>query len=213
MLNGKFAVFALSCIIFLSTASAHVEHAEPAVDKGSFWYRVFLWHDWLHPVFFILLIYSCYYFRFFSGRKISGEPTACFGACSHCYQEENWLKKNHRWIFWITLILLFIHMGEIMPSLSGFIGYSGFNFWILAIEAAYLILALLYLMTCYHFRYFVERLTKRKLVSYRIYNGLTALNNKYHGTFLWLTLSAVAIRFALVVLDTGSVLQGIPGAF
>ena len=201
----------LFCLVFLMSASAHVEHAEAV--EGSFWYQVFIAHDWLHPVFFILLIYTCYYFRFFSGRKIGGEPRACIGECSHCYHGENVLKRNHRWIFWMTFFLLFIHIGEAIPAIVDFRDYSGLDFWILATESAYLIFAFFYLITCYHFRYCVEMLAKRKVISYKLYNELTNMNNKYHGIFLWSTLLMVVLRFLLVIVDTGSVVKAIPGMF
>lgn len=191
--------------------AAHVAHAEPGVAPESIWYQIFLLHDWIHPIFFLLLIYSCYYFRFFLGRML-GEPKTCMGNCSGCYKSEGWLKQYHRYFFWITLFLTFIHIGEIAPSIGIFPTLSKMDLWITISEGAYLSFALLYLGTCYHFRYFVERAAKKRFVSYRVYNGLTAIN-RHHDKFFWLTITAVIIRFILVAVDTGSLLQAIPGTF
>jgi len=199
-------------LLSLPLVAAHVAHAEPSVEGTSFWYRVFEAHDYLHPVFFILMIVSCYYFRFFWGRNISGEPRSCEGACKGCYSGEGWLKQQHRYFFWGTFLLAFIHIGELVPSFRVFSMLPLIEVWILVFEASYLGFAFLYLFTCYHFRYVIERAAHRRWLSYRIYNKLTAFN-RHHNIFFWLTILAVAVRFTLVAVDTGSILQAIPGTF
>lgn len=208
----KLLVIALSLLFIVQFVVAHAEHAEPSVKESSILYQIFLLHDWIHPIFFILLIYSCYYFRFFSGRNISKEPKVCLGECGNCYKSEGRLKQYHRYFFWGTLLLLFIHVGEVLPSLNNIYKLSGLDLWVLLSETAYLGFAFLYLGTCYHFRYFIDRLANKKIVSYRFYNKLTSLN-RYHNLFFWITITIVAVRFILVVIDTGSIIKAIPGTF
>lgn len=209
----SFLLLTLFLIMSISLVSAHVEHAAPGVEETSILYQIFLFHDWIHPLFFILMVYSCYYFRFFSGRNISHKPRYCLGKdCSGCDKGEGLLKQYHRYFFWGTLVLTFIHLGEIFPSLINFPIFLSSDFWILISETTYLVLALLYLGTCYHFRYFVERLARKKIVSYNFYNGLTSLN-RHHNVFFWLTITVALIRFILVAIDTGSIIEAIPGTF
>lgn len=209
----SFLLLALLLIMGISLVSAHVEHAAPAVEETSILYQIFLLHDWIHPIFFILMVYSCYYFRFFFGRNISHEPRYCLGNdCSGCYKAEGPLKQYHRYFFWGTLLLTFIHLGEIFPSISNFPVFLSSDYWILISETTYLGLAFLFLGTCYHFRYFAERLAKKKIISYKLYNGLTSLN-RHHNLFFWLTITAALTRFILVAIDTGSIIEAIPGTF
>jgi hypothetical protein len=205
-----FMVF-LVFLFIIQFISAHVEHAEIKEEAGIL-YQIFLFHDWVHPVFFILLVYSCYYFRFFYGRNISREPKACLGNCSEHYKSEGWLKQHHRYFFWGTLILSFIHVGELMPSIMGIFNLSGLDLLVLISESSYLAFAFLYLGTCYHFRYFVERLAHKGYINYQLYNKLTELN-RHHNLFFWITILFVAVRFTLVAIDTGSIVDAIPGTF
>ena len=207
-----FLLISLFFIVSLQFVGGHVEHAEPSVQTSSVWYQIFIWHDWLHPLFYLFLIYSCYFYRFFSGRKFKHEPKKCLGDCSKCYKPEGWLHQYHRYFLWGTLLLAFIHVGEIMPSLTRALTYTGYDLWILVSESSYLAVSFLYLGTCYHVRYVVERMAKKKWVSYKFYNGLTSLN-RHHHIFFWLTIGFVAIRFILVAIETGSILQAIPGTF
>ena len=199
-------------LLSLSIVLAHAEHAEPVVDKSSILYKIFLLHDWIHPVLFILMIYSCYYFRFFSARRINNEPKTCTGDCSNCYKEEGFLKKYHRYFFWGTFILLFVHIGEVIPSINNISSIDGIEFWILMSETSYLVAALFYLGTCYHFRYFAERLANKKLISYKLYNKLTSLN-RHHNIFFWITISMVMLRFILMLIYTKSLIKTFPGTF
>lgn len=211
-MKKRLVLLFLALSIGMYLVSAHVEHAEAGAEEGSFWYQIFVLHDWIHPVFFLLLIYSCYYFRFFSGRKIAHQPKTCLVECQQCYSQEGWLKQHHRFFFWGTFLLSFVHAGELLPSLKEVTNFSGVDLWVLGSETVYLAFAFLYLITCYHFRYCVERGAKKHWISYKVYNGLTALN-RYHNVFFWLTLIAVAIRFTLVAIATGSILEAIPGTF
>ena len=58
MLLKGFVVLLL--LINFPTVQAHVAHAEPAVEAGSIWHQIFLLHDWIHPLFFILMIFSIF---------------------------------------------------------------------------------------------------------------------------------------------------------
>ena len=125
--------YSLLLVMFISVVivAAHVEHAEPGIEKGGFWYQIFIIHDWIHPIFFLLMVYSCYYVRIFSSRKILHQPKACLADCSSCYKQEGWLKQHHRYFFWGTLLLSFIHLGEVIPSLKEISSLYGFDFWVL----------------------------------------------------------------------------------
>ncbi len=208
--RGVFFIFIL--VVCMQIVAAHAEHAKPSIEKTSVWYQVFLIHDWIHPIFFLLMVYSCYYVRFFSGRRISRQPSKCLADCSDCYKPEGWLKQRHRYFFWGTFILTFIHIGEIGPSLSTITKSSGLDLWITISEGVYLVSAILYLVTCYHFRYFIERLAHKRWISYSVYNRLTSLN-QYHNAFFWSTIIPALMRFVLVAVDTNSILKAIPGTF
>lgn len=212
----KEMVFIISLILLIlfnfKFVEAHIEHAGPDLEETSFWYKIFQVHDYIHPIFFILLIYSCYYFRIFSSKNIDHEPKTCMGQCSKCYKSEGKLKQYHRHFFWITLFLAFVHTGEILSSIKNFSMLYGLDRWILVSETTYLGFAFLYLGTCYHFRYFVERMANKRILGYKFYNRLTSLN-RHHDLFFWLTIISVLIRFILVAIETGSLLKAIPGTF
>lgn len=214
-MKGREVILLSIILILLFNAKpiqSHAEHAEPEVEKSSLWYKMFLLHDWIHPIFFLLMIYSCYYFRIFSSIRISKEPKKCLGDCTGCYKPEGKLKQYHRYFFWITLVLTFVHLGEIMPSLNNFNSFLGIDFWVLISETTYLGFAFLYLGTCYHFRYFIERIANKNIVGYKFYNALAKLN-RYHDIFFWLVITSVIIRFILVVINTNSIIKAIPGTF
>lgn len=46
--------------------------------------------------------------------------------------------------------------------------------------------------------------------SWKIYNVVTRIN-RHHDAFLWMTLFFAALRFTLVLIQTGSLIQAIPG--
>lgn len=205
------SLFAL-LLVMVSFVNAHAEHADPRVEKKSVWYQIFLIHDWLHPFTFLLLIYSCYSVRFFSSRHILKEPQRCGGSCSRCFTSENIVKQYHRYFFWITFFLLFVHVGELVPSLLDISSFKGFDAIILFSETGYAGFAFLYLGTCYHFRYALERLAYRGIITYNFYNKVTDLN-RYHGTFFWFTISSVAVRFTTMLITTQSFIKAFPGTF
>lgn len=205
------SLFAL-LLVMISFANAHAEHAAQQVGQKSVWYQIFLIHDWLHPLAFLLLIYSCYSVRFFSSRHILKEPQRCLGSCSQCFTPENTIKQYHCYFFWITFFLLFVHVGELVPSLLDIFSFKGFDATILFSETAYVGFAFLYLGTCYHFRYALERLAHRGTITYSLYNKVTDMN-RHHGTFFWLTIFSVAVRFTTMLITTQSFLKAFPGTF
>ncbi|MBI4448936.1 hypothetical protein HY641_02840 [Candidatus Woesearchaeota archaeon] len=213
--------FVACCIPVITLATAvlaHVEHFEEVSALRGFWWYVFLWHDWLHPFFFLFMILTCYSMRFFAGREVFHEPRDCVFAnqgCGKCYRGEHPMSKFHRFFYWGTLILLFIHFGETSPALFKYLLAPANPLYldnaILLSESIYLFAVLAYLGGCYHFRYFIgKHVHWFGRLGWNIYGYVTRAN-RHHDTLLWLTFVFVALRFTLVLIQTGSLLKAIPG--
>ncbi len=175
-------------------------------------FQVWSFHDAVHWMIAIPFIGTCYYFRYFYSRRLSSHPggCACDEKAGRKYGGEFFLKKFHRYFFWLMMIFILIHLSETIIKSSGMIAY---NFRLLvpyvfpftseasamqsetvqllgdAAEWFYVLALLLFLLSCHFFRHFVRN-------NGRIYRFQTRLNG-HHSTLFWL--SIISMAFVLSV--------------
>lgn len=171
----KILYYILALGIFAGAALAHVEEAgaalPPAVDA------LIGVHDSVHWIVFLFFIWSCYQFRYLWSR-IRGHPVACPLAepAGRFYGGEDWLRKGHRWLFWLMLVFALIHLLEASLQAAGLATYTfaplqpfvwpftiepeagpvwaqaiGF-----AVEWLYVLSMLAFLLSCHYLRHFMR---------------------------------------------------------
>ena len=183
---------------------------EDVLEGDPLWVKAmyFIWglHDHIHWIVILLMLFTCYHFRFFSGKKLFGHPRECFKV-DKSYSGEGKLHQYHRLFWWGNLIFIAIHWSEVITGLRFGLDYTytfssqGFGIFI---ELLYVITFTLWLLSCHFFRYFLGG--KSSLYSKC---GLCALRgniyhangkfNKLHGVFMWLAI----ISMVLLIIVSG----------
>lgn len=194
--TGKWtAVLLLGTLLFAGLAGAHhhpeyfelEDYTEPDValaDTDTFWTAVYwIWglHDRIHWIFILLMLYTCYHFRFFYGRNILKHPGKCSWEQDPGYEGERKLMQWHRLFWYGNVVLILIHAWEWLEGLRTlvFTGHGEFTYiwWPLTteevihngiesypvwqqgigagLELFYIVAVLLWLGSCHFFRYFM----------------------------------------------------------
>ena len=104
-------------------------YTEPDVLQGQplgvallFW--TWSLHDRIHWIFVILMLYTCYHFRFFSGKKLFGHPRACEQPKDSGYSEETGIHQYHRYFWYANVILILIHWSEVITGYGFGLDYT-----------------------------------------------------------------------------------------
>lgn len=229
----KRTILILSVFILVTGVAAahhHPEHfpladyTEPDIvlqGENVFWQSVYwIWgyHDRLHWVFILLMLYTCYHFRFFYNRNIVKHPGKCSWEKDPGYDGENTLMKWHR-VFWYgNILLIAVHATEVLEGIrtlffTGHMEYT-YIFWPLSfeqvvhnsietfplwkqllglgIELFYVAAVTLWLLSCHFFRSFTAWSC---CGAKQCCGGKKGVDvpwilklNQEHGLFMWLAL-------------------------
>lgn len=194
MNRRKTALLLIAGIALMGVAAAHhhpqyfilEEYTNPEValsDTGLFWTAVYwIWgfHDRIHWIFIILMLYTCYHFRFFYGRNVLKHPGKCSWDRDPGYDGERTLMQWHRFFWYGNIVLITIHWTEWVEGVRMLLltPYKEFTyiFWPLTDEAVihqgaeafalwqqgigvgaelfYLVAVTFWLLSCHFYRYF-----------------------------------------------------------
>ncbi len=140
-------------------------------------YYIWGFHDRWHYIFILLMLYTCYHFRFFYGRNVLRHPGKCTWDRDPGYEGERALMKWHRFFWRANVLLILIHAHEWLVGLVTLYTHGEFTYiwWPLdtdtvvqqgigafpawqqgigiAIEGFYLFALALWLGSCHFFRY------------------------------------------------------------
>ncbi len=218
---NKTGILILSSVIlfFIMLSSVSLAHDNPYLfdDMGNFIEQspsfttlliYYSWsiHDRIHWIFIILMLYTCYHFRYVSGKKIFSHPKMCAYNDKGEYMGESKLHYYHRYFWYANLILITIHWSEAITGWTVGIDYTyEFTYQELGIflEALYLFTFTLWLLSCHFFRYFTGGDNPCLSCQWgglrtKIHQKESKLN-KYHGIFMW----AAIIAMILLLLVAG----------
>lgn len=159
------------------------EYTEPDValeDASVLWKAVYwIWgfHDRWHWITILLMLYTCYHFRFFYGRNILKHPGKCSWEEDPGYEGERALMKWHRMFWRANIFLIAIHAWEWLEGWRTLLTTGEFTYiwWPLdygtvvqqgidtypvwqqgigiAAEGFYILSVFLWLGSCHFFRY------------------------------------------------------------
>ncbi len=171
--RNKLLLF-LAATLLLSVAVGahhHYQHFEyenyerPAValqGENLFWqavYWVWGYHDRLHWIFIILMLYTCYHFRFFFGRNIITHPGKCSWESDPKYRGEVKLMKWHRLFWYANVFLIAIHTTEVLEGFRTLFVFNQYTYFFtmqnagIFIETFYVAAVWTWLLSCHFFRY------------------------------------------------------------
>lgn len=190
-MRGKLVVVTALVLVLVSLVAGHhhpeqftlAEYTEPAValaDTSIVWemvYWVWSFHDRWHWIFILLMLYTCYHFRFFYGRNVLKHPGKCTWDADPGYEGERKLMKWHRMFWRANVILIAIHAWEWLEGFRTLFTHGEFTYiwWPLnyetvvhqgieaypvwqqgigiGVEGFYIFAVLLWLGSCHFFRY------------------------------------------------------------
>ena len=153
----------------------------------------------IHWIFFVLLIITCYYFRYVAERNIFNSPSACALQDSKTYKGDRLIYQFHRYFFWISFVLITVYLVASAITLPVLLSTTELN--ILQKTTKFLeffvgIIFILYLSGCYHIKYLFERLLEKEPKPCRgcwrstLYEKQSPLND-LHGYFFWISVFGV----------------------
>src|SRR3989338_338121 len=207
-----FVLFILIALAFLSlNALAHSQadlfpeehYTEPEVAlAGKPWYASALYwgwlsHDSIHWWFILLMLWTCYHFRFAAGRLVLGHPRQCGAlAMDKGYGGERRLHAYHRYFWFANVLLIAIHWHEVLPSWLFNAPYTyTYQYQLLGqyTELAYLVFFSLWLLSCHVFKYALNRPLCEACPSRASIAAAHTVDqaNLWHGVFLWLALASM----------------------
>ncbi len=197
----KLSIFSL--LFFALTIIPAFAHVEEGIAPPVLVQAIWSIHSWTHWLVWIFFIYSCYYFRYYIGRKL-GHPSGCMvSENGRGYFPEGNLKIFHRTFVWIMIVWTAIHLSELAGGLFGYAElpvYSlgelipGEEIW----EWIYVGATFLFLSSCHYTRFVAS--SGRKCFSclpfgkerHKIFSIQSTLNN-YHAHFFWIAIAASAL--------------------
>ncbi len=225
----KFYMFVFILFIFLNLAFpvfAHEVGKEVKVNViPNYIFLIWDFHDAIHWMIAIPFIFTCYYFRYFTGRRFLSHPMQCGYSeqAGRRYEGEFFLNKLHRYFFWLMLIFILIHLSEVIANSFNAISYNFrlFTPYIFPFtsesstmqselvqllgnfaEWFYVLSFLIFLFSCHFLRYFIGGASFCYSCSPlggargEIYRWQTKFND-YHDVLFWL--SAISMIFILAV--------------
>jgi len=217
-LNKKIIFYTFVSLYFISLISITYAHDHPiyfpeggrdVLEGDPLWVKImyYSWsfHDHIHWIFVVLMLFTCYHFRFSPGKTLFGHPRKCF-ALDKSYTGEINIHKYHRLFWWANLILITIHWTEIVTGWQYGLDYT-YTFSNqqvgIIIESLYVITFTLWLLSCHFFRYFLSGKDSHysKCASCTLKGNIYHFNskfNKLHGVFMWLTIISM---IALIILQ------------
>lgn len=189
-----FAVVLAMIAVTANLAAAHEENGEGGILNVVA--EVF---EQIHWVFFVLVIITCYYFRYLSERKLFGNPPSCALPSGKGYKGDKLIYQFHRYFVWISFAFIAVYLVTSAITLPALLSSVDLN--ILQKTTKFLeffvgITFLLYLSGCYHIRYLFERLVEQEPGPCRgcWRNTLCekqSLLNELHGYFFWISVFGV----------------------
>jgi len=213
----RFSLLVIVFFIIISGISFAHDHPTYFNDEGEFTEEqpslvalTFYWfwgiHDRIHWIVIILMLYTCYHFRYVSGKRIFTHPKMCAYNDKGEYLGESKLHYYHRYFWYANVFLIGIHWSEAITGWIFGLQYTyKFTFQELGIflEALYLITFTLWLLSCHFFRYFTGGdnpclSCSRGGWRTKIFQKESKFN-QYHGIFMW---SAI-ISMILLLLVAG----------
>lgn len=192
--------FAKKAIVAIIVSISFYRLVTLLFSDNSFEYKMLLSFGILTFIFFVLTASSCYYFRHFSAKNIQpncSEENNC-PACT----PEGTFEKMHRFFYWATFFLVFLHF--IFAFWFGFVFQTDpfFFFTAVSLGASYL----LWLFSCRYFKYFFQEKLRgfhpKSSVgkfSYGFY-GVIKKIYPHHSVFFWLVVMFVVLHLILVFL-------------
>ena len=213
------ALFLILALAFLSlSAWAHDQpelfpkehYTEPGIAlAGKPWYASTLYwgwmsHDAMHWWFIVLMLWTCYHFRFVGGKLLLRHPAQC-GATfqDKNYEGERRLHAYHRYFWFANVLLIAVHWHEVLPSWLFNAPYTYTYQYQLPgqfAELAYLFFFTLWLLSCHVFKYALNRPLCEGCPSRPHVAAAHTVDraNLLHGLFMWL---ALASMLALLLME------------
>lgn len=166
-------------------------------------YYPWSFHDKIHWIVVVLMLYTCYHFRFFSSRKLTRHPPSCTAANDPGYAGEHSIHKLHRHFWRANVFLIAIHWTEVIRGLTFGLEYTyTFSQQLLGIiaEFSYVFFFTLWLGTCFFFKYLLAYGHSCYACKSGVRVQLEHTENRanlLHGLFLWLTVASAVLLLIL----------------
>ncbi len=199
---NKKLLFAL-LLAMISLAAAHT--VLPGSMAVEFMYGTqVIWdtHDFIHWIFVVLMLYTCYDFRHFYAKHILRQPSSCIKRDKDTFAGERKIHKYHRYFWRANAILIAVHWWEaIMGWLSPFYTYSFSHPLGIYFEAFFLVAFTAWLGSCHFFKYFLgynacAGCGKRGQYFNKAYNVETYFNI-VHPILMWLAIASFVLILAV----------------
>ncbi len=207
----------LALVAFAALASAHdhpalfpkKNYTNPELAlAGQPWYAVVLYwvwstHDYIHWWFILLMLWTCYHFRFVGGRLLLRHPAKC-GATfkDKGYGGERKLHAYHRYFWFANVLLIAIHWHEVLTGWSFGWDYTyTFQHQALGmiVEFSYVLFFTLWLLSCHVFKYLLNRPLCEGCPRRGAVQAAQTLSkaNQLHGLFMGLALGSMLLLLLL----------------
>ncbi len=202
-----FTVFIFAAALVMITITANFVVAHEETSEGGILNVVAEIFERIHWVFFVLVIITCYYFRYISERKIFGNPFACGLPGRKGYKGDKLIYQFHRYFVWISFAFIAVYLVSsaiTLPALFSLVQLNILQKTTKFLEFFVGITFLLYLSGCYHIKYLFERLVEKEPGPCRgcWRNTLCdkqSVLNELHGYFFWISVFGVVALHILFI--------------
>ncbi|HLD81233.1 MAG TPA: hypothetical protein VJA40_04500 [archaeon] len=173
---------------------------------NQFVYNAWGLHDKVHFIVILLMLWTCYHFRYWVQKHVFKQPERCERFYGERYAGERKLHHYHRYFWYANALLIGVHWWEAIEGwnfLSQGRAYTYTFYWQdlgVMIEALYLITFTAWLLSCHFFKYAAAGgvnacyscIRGGKLRS--AFFKTESHANEYHGFLMWAAIAAMVLQ-------------------